>query len=75
MLSAPPCPRCQEDRLTEVVITKGKRNAYCAVCAHVWPYEVGICHCGVVPVPHLEHDYERPSCPRCGGFARMTKPV
>lgn len=70
---APPCPRCQEDRLTEVITTKGKRDAYCRVCAYVWPYDVDYCACAVVPVPHL-HETSFPTCPRCGAKARMTTP-
>lgn len=30
------CPRCQEQRLTEIVTTAGKEQAFCAVCSHVW---------------------------------------
>jgi hypothetical protein len=72
-VQAPPCPRCQEFRLTEVITTKGKREGFCAICSHVWPYEVEVCVCDVVPVPHF-HAPTLPTCPRCGGKARMTTP-
>lgn len=60
--------------MVEVVTTKGRREAFCAVCSHSWKFEVAICHCGAVPIPH-EHETARPLCPQCGGFPRMTVPV
>ena len=74
-MQAPPCPRCSEDRLTEVIRTKQRRVAFCQICAHEWPYDAQFCTCAVGGVrPHF-HDPTAPICPRCGKTAQMTRPA
>jgi hypothetical protein len=60
--------------MVEIVKTKGRREAFCAVCSHSWKFDVMICHCNVVPIPH-EHAAIYPICPRCGKTAQMTRPA
>ena len=75
-MQAPPCPRCQEFRLTEVITTKQRREAFCRVCSFAWRFEADVCHCDIGPhLIDLCYPENYPPCPRCGGRARMTVPV
>lgn len=65
------CPRCDEDRLTEIIVTGRKRIAVCMVCCFEWPYQELVCTCG----NHPAYDIYYPNCPRCGKQAQMTKPT
>lgn len=73
-MQAPPCPRCRETRLTEIVRTKQTREAFCNVCSFAWSYEATLCRCRAVPIEHF-HASTRPLCPRCGKPARESRPA
>lgn len=61
--------------MVEIVKTKWTREAFCSVCSHSWKFEVAVCRCAAVPVPHEHIEGERPKCVRCGGRAWKIEPV